>query len=201
MSAVKQIKASARASGGKGAARAVRRSGLVPAVVYGGGEAALPIALDFATTNRMIYAGHFKTTIFEIDVDGQKVRAIPRDFQLDPVRDTVLHVDFLRLTGSALVRVVVPIHVSGQEQSAGVKRGGLVQIVEHSLELMAPGDAIPDTIDISVAALNIGQSVHLNDIVLPAGCKAITRDNITLVSVTTPTKLVEAAPAAAPAKA
>jgi large subunit ribosomal protein L25 len=185
MSAVKQIKASARASGGKGAARAVRRSGLVPAVVYGGGEAALPIALDFATTNRMIYAGHFKTTIFEIDVDGQKVRAIPRDFQLDPVRDTVLHVDFLRLSGSALVRVVVPIHVSGQEQSAGVKRGGLVQIVEHSLELMAPGDAI------------------LNDIVLPAGCKAITRDNITLVSVTTPTKLVEAAPApaAAPAKA
>ncbi|MFY8040711.1 MAG: 50S ribosomal protein L25/general stress protein Ctc [Bosea sp. (in: a-proteobacteria)] len=208
MSAVKQIKASARASGGKGAARAVRRTGKIPAVIYGGGEAALPIALDYAQTNRLIYAGHFLTTVFEIDVDGTKVRAIPRDFQLEPVKDTPLHVDFLRLTGSTAIRVVVPIHVSGQEQSPGVKRGGMVQIVEHTLELMAPGDNIPDNIDISVAALNIGGSIHLADITLPAGCKAITRENLTLVAVSTPTKMVEAltsavaAPAAAaPAKA
>jgi large subunit ribosomal protein L25 len=208
MSAVKQIKASARASGGKGAARAVRRTGKIPAVIYGGGEAALPIALDYAQTNRLIYAGHFLTTVFEIDVDGTVIRAIPRDFQLEPVKDTPLHVDFLRLTGSTAIRVVVPIHVSGQEASPGVKRGGMVQIVEHTLELMAPGDNIPDNIDISVATLNIGGSIHLADITLPAGCRAITRENLTLVAVSTPTKMVEAltsavaAPAAAaPAKA
>jgi large subunit ribosomal protein L25 len=209
MSAVKQIKASARASVGKGAARAVRRTGQIPAVVYGGGEAALPISLDFATTNRLVYAGHFLTTIFEIDVDGQKVRALPRDYQLDPVKDTVVHVDFLRLTAGSTIRVDVPIHVSGQAESPGVKRGGLVQLVEHSIALMVPADNIPDNIDISVAALNIGGSVHLNDITLPAGCKAVTRENVTLLSVTAPTKMAEeapapaaaAAPAAAPAKA
>lgn len=204
MSAVKQIKASARASVGKGAARAVRRTGQIPAVVYGGGEPALPIALDFNQTNRLIYAGHFLTTIFEIEVDGKTVRAIPRDYQLDPVRDTPLHVDFLRLAAGTTIKVEVPIHVVGQAESPGVKRGGLVQIIEHSIELMAPADNIPDAVEISVAALNIGGSVHLNDIALPAGCKATTRDNITLVSVTAPTKMAEEAPAAAeatPAKA
>ncbi len=206
MSAVKQLKASARASVGKGAARATRRAGQIPAVVYGGGEAALPIALDFATTNRLVYAGHFLTTIFEIDVDGNKVRALPRDYQLDPVKDTVVHVDFLRLTAGSTIRVEVPIHVVGQAESPGIKRGGIVQLVEHTLELMAPADNIPDNIEISVAALNIGGSIHLEDVKLPEGCKATTRDNVTLVSVTAPTKLVEeapaaeAAPAAAPAK-
>jgi large subunit ribosomal protein L25 len=200
MSEVKQIKASARASGGKGAARAVRRSGQVPAVIYGGGEAAIPIALDYAQTHRMIYAGHFLTTAVEIELDGKKIRAIPRDYQLEPVKDTPLHVDFMRLSAGSEIRVVVPIHISGQEQSPGVKRGGLVQLVEHTIELMAPADNIPEAIDISVASMNIGASVHLNDVVLPAGCRAISRENLTLVAVSTPTKMVEE-PAAAPAEA
>ncbi|MGL4439474.1 MAG: 50S ribosomal protein L25/general stress protein Ctc [Bosea sp. (in: a-proteobacteria)] len=205
MSAMKQIKASARASGGKGAARAVRRTGKIPAVIYGGGEAALPIALDYAQTNRLIYAGHFLTTVFEIDVDGTVIRAVPRDYQLEPVKDTPLHVDFLRLSAGTMIKMEIPIHVSGQDQSPGVKRGGMVQIVEHSLEMMVPADNIPDALDISVAGLDIGASVHLADVVLPPGCKTITRENLTLVAVSTPTKMVEAlvsavaAPAAAPA--
>ena len=207
MSAVKQIKASARASGGKGAARAVRRTGKIPAVIYGGGEAALPIALDYAQTNRLIYAGHFLTTVFEIDVDGTIVRAVPRDYQLEPVKDTPLHVDFLRLSAGSMIRVEIPIHVTGQDVSPGVKRGGMVQIVEHSLEMMVPADNIPDALEISVATLNIGGSVHLADVKLPDGCKTITRENLTLVAVSTPTKLADepapaaAAAAAAPAKA
>jgi large subunit ribosomal protein L25 len=212
MSAMKQIKASARASGGKGAARAVRRTGKIPAVIYGGGEAAIPIALDYAQTNRLIYAGHFLTTVFEIDVDGTVIRAVPRDYQLEPVKDTPLHVDFLRLSAGSMIRVEIPIHVSGQDQSPGVKRGGMVQIVEHSLEMMVPADNIPDALDISVAGLDIGASVHLADVKLPEGCKTITRENLTLVAVSTPTKMVEAlvsavaepaaaAPAKAPAKA
>lgn len=214
MSAMKQIKASARASGGKGAARAVRRTGKIPAVIYGGGEAALPIALDYAQVNRLIYAGHFLTTVFEIDVDGTVIRAVPRDYQLEPVKDTPLHVDFLRLSAGSMIRVEIPIHVSGQDQSPGVKRGGMVQIVEHSLEMMVPADNIPDALEISVAGLEIGSSVHLADVKLPEGCKTITRENLTLVAVSTPTKMVEAlvsavaapaaavaAPAKAPAKA
>ncbi len=206
MSAVKQIKASARANVGKGAARAVRRTGQVPAVIYGGGEAALPIALDYNQTTRLIYAGHFLTTIFEIDVEGKTVRAIPRDYQLDPVRDTPLHVDFLRLAAGSAIKVEVPIHVVGQAESPGMKRGGMVQLVEHAISLMAPADNIPEAIEISVAALNIGASVHLNDVKLPEGCKPISRENVTLLSVTAPTKMAEEAPAAeaapaAPAKA
>src|SRR5215217_4024438 len=173
MSSVKQIQAVARDRVGKGAARAVRRQGQVPAVIYGGGEPAAPIALDFNHTKQMIFAGHFLTTIFEIDVDGQKTRAIPRDYQLDPVKDFPVHVDFLRLSEGQTIRVTVPVHVVGAETSPGVKRGGTVQIVGHSVELMVPSDRIPDYVEASVAELDIGSSIHLSDIALPEGAKRI----------------------------
>ena len=195
MSEVKQIKAVARDRAGKGAARAVRRQGQVPAVIYGGGEAATPIAVDFNQTKQLIFAGHFLTTVFEIDVDGRKTRAIPRDYQLDPVRDFPMHIDFLRLSAGQMIKVVVPMHVVGQENSPGVKRGGTLQIVEHSVELLVPSDAIPDYIEASVANLNIGDSIHLADIALPNGAKATSTENVTLVTVSG-MKEEEAAPAA-----
>lgn len=198
MSEIKQIKAVARDRAGKGAARAVRRQGQVPAVIYGAGEPAQTIALDFNQTKQLIFAGHFLTTIFEIDVDGKVTRAIPRDYQLDPVRDFPVHVDFLRLAQGQTIKVVVPVHVVGQEKSPGVKRGGTVQIVEHSVELLVPSDAIPDYVEASVADLNIGSSIHLADIKLPNGAKATSTENLTLVTVVAPSgmKDEEAAPAA-----
>jgi large subunit ribosomal protein L25 len=198
MSDIKQIKAVARDRAGKGAARAVRRQGQVPAVIYGAGQAAQTIALDFNQTKQLIFAGHFLTTIFEIDVDGQKTRAIPRDYQLDPVRDFPIHVDFLRLAEGQAIKVVVPVHVVGQDKCPGVKRGGTLQIVEHTVELMVPSDAIPDYIEASVADLDIGSSVHLNDVKLPNGAKATSAENVTLVTVVAPSgmKEEEAAPAA-----
>src|SRR3712207_4345498 len=156
MSDIKQIKAVARDRAGKGAARAVRRQGQVPAVIYGAGQPAQPIALDFNQTKQLIFAGHFLTTVFEIDVDGKTTRAIPRDYQLDPVRDFPLHIDFLRLAAGQSVKVVVPVHVVGQDRSPGLKRGGALQIVEHSVELLVPSDAIPDAIEVSVANLDLG---------------------------------------------
>jgi large subunit ribosomal protein L25 len=202
MTAIKQIKASARASVGKGAARATRRAGLVPAIIYGAGQAPEAISLDDKTTRQLIFAGHFLTTIFEIDVDGRKVRAIPRDFQLDVVKDLPLHVDFLRLAEGSLVKVEVPVHVVGQEQSPGLKRGGALQLVEHAVEINVPADAIPDAIEVSVAALNIGQSIHIGDITLPAGAKVVSRENLTLVSIVAPTGFTEEeTPAAEAAKA
>jgi large subunit ribosomal protein L25 len=196
MSDIKQIKAVARDRAGKGAARAVRRQGQVPAVIYGGGQPAEAIALDFNLTKQLIFAGHFLTTVFEIDVDGTTTRAIPRDYQLDPVRDFPLHIDFLRLSAGQMIKVVVPVHVVGQENSPGVKRGGTLQIVEHSVELLVPSDAIPDYVEASVANLDIGSSIHLNDITLPNGAKATSAENVTLVTVTG-VKEEEAAPAAA----
>ena len=196
MSDIKQIKAVARDRAGKGAARAVRRQGQVPAVIYGGGQAAEAIALDFNLTKQLIFAGHFLTTVFEIDVDGKTTRAIPRDYQLDPVRDFPMHIDFLRLSAGQMIKVVVPVHVVGQESSPGVKRGGTLQIVEHSVELLVPSDAIPDYLEASVADLDIGSSIHLSDIALPNGAKATSAENVTLVTVSG-VKEEEAAPAAA----
>ena len=186
MSEVKQIKAVARDRAGKGAARAVRRQGQVPAVIYGGGQAAEAIALDFNETKQLIFAGHFLTTVFEIDVKGQKTRAIPRDYQLDPVKDLPIHVDFLRLAEGQSIKVVVPVHVVGQDRSPGVKRGGTLQIVEHNVELLVPSDAIPDYIEASVADLDIGSSVHILDIALPPGAKLTSPENVTLVTVVPP---------------
>jgi large subunit ribosomal protein L25 len=125
-------------------------------------------------------------------------RAIPRDYQLDPVKDVPVHVDFLRLSEGQAIKVVVPVHVVGQGQSPGVKRGGTVQIVEHSVELLVPSDAIPDAIEASVANLDIGSSVHLLDVTLPPGAKIVGHDNITLVTVVPPSGMKEeaAAPAA-----
>ena len=196
MTDIKQIKAVARDRAGKGAARAVRRQGQVPAVIYGGGQAAEAIALDFNQTKQLIFAGHFLTTVFEIDVDGKTTRAIPRDYQLDPVRDFPMHIDFLRLSAGQMIKVVVPVHVVGQESSPGVKRGGTLQIVEHSVELLVPSDAIPDYVEASVADLDIGSSIHLSDITLPNGAKATSTENVTLVTVSG-VKEEEAAPAAA----
>src|ERR687894_453164 len=173
MASIKELKAVARDRVGKGAARAVRRQGQVPAVIYGGGAAAESISLDFNQMKLAIYAGHFLTTIFEIDVDGRKTRALPRDFQLDPVKDFPIHIDFLRLAEGQEIRVTVPVHVVGQETSPGIKRRGTVQIVQHSLELMVPTDAIPEFVEVSVAELDIGSSVHLSDIALPEGAKRI----------------------------
>ena len=195
MSDIKQIKAVARDRAGKGAARAVRRQGQVPAVIYGGGQAAEAIALDFNLTKQLIFAGHFLTTVFEIDVDGKTTRAIPRDYQLDPVRDFPIHIDFLRLSAGQSIKVVVPVHVVGQENSPGVKRGGTLQIVEHSVELLVPSDAIPDYVEASVADLDIGSSIHLSDITLPNGAKPTSAENVTLVTVSG-VKEEEAAPAA-----
>ena len=199
MTAVKQIQASARAQVGKGAARAVRRQGLTPAVIYGAGEAPQAIALNANQTRLMIYAGHFLTTLLEIDVDGKKTRVIPRDYQLDPVRDTPLHVDFLRVAAGQTIKVQVPVHVVGQEDSPGLKNGGTMQIVEHTVEIDVAPESIPDFLEVSVAGLEVGDTLHSNDIKLPAGVSLTSRDNLTLVTIVPPT--VDAEPEAAEAEA
>ncbi|PZR73967.1 MAG: 50S ribosomal protein L25 [Stutzerimonas stutzeri] len=197
---MKQIQASARAQVGKGAARAVRRQGLTPAVIYGAGEAPVAIALDANKTRQMIYAGHFLTTLFEIDVDGKKTRAIPRDYQLDPVKDFPIHVDFLRVAAGQTIKVEVPLHVVGQEESPGLKNGGALQIVEHSLEIEVAPERIPEFIEVSVAGLEVGDTLHGDALKLPAGVTLTATRELTLVTIIPPT-VEEEAPAAEEAEA
>ena len=200
MAAIKELAAVTRSGTGKGAARSVRRDGRVPGVIYGGGEAPEPISVDFKDLNKLVYAGHFLTTIFELDIEGRKERVLPRDYQLDVVNDRPLHVDFLRLKAGSRVRIQTPVHVIEQELSPGVKKGGAVNIVLHSLELWAPADAIPDSVTISLAGLDFHDSVHVSTITLPEGCKPVNaKTDLTIVTVVPPTVYKDEAPAAAAA--
>ena len=197
MAAIKELKATVRTKAGKGAARAERRAKRVPAVIYGDKKPPLMISLDYNTIYLRIYAGHFLSTVHNIDVDGTIHRVIPRDYQMDPVKDFPIHVDFLRLGEGAEITVEIPIHVKGSDVSPGVKRGGTVNLVEHSIELICNADAIPEAIDIDISALNIGSAVHANDLKLPAGVKLAHKDNATILSIVPPVGGDEpAAPAA-----
>jgi len=196
------LKATARPKAGKGAARAERRASRVPAVIYGDNQPPLTISLDDKDARQSIFAGHFLTTIFNIDLDGKKHRVIPRDFSLDPVKDFPLHIDFLRLGAGATIRVSVPLHVAGADVSPGIKRGVTVNIVNHTVEVEADADHIPQFIEVDVSKLEINSSIHLSDVELPKGVKAL-REDLTLVTVVPPSGYAEeqkaAAAAAAPA--
>ena len=169
MATVNLIKATARSRAGKGAARAERRAGRVPGIIYGDGKPPLPISLDYADLHQRIYAGRFLTTIHDVEVEGVKHRVIPRDFQLDAIRDLPLHVDFMRLGEGATIRVNIPIHVRNADQSPGVKRGGTVSIVTHSLPVRCRADAIPSGIEVDVADLGTDRAREGRDIELEGG--------------------------------
>jgi large subunit ribosomal protein L25 len=201
MATVTVIKAVSRSRGGKGAARAERRAGRVPGIIYGDGKPPLPISLDYHELRQRIYGGHFLTTVHDVEIDGVNHRVIPRDFQLDAVRDLPLHVDFMRLGEGATIRVNIPIHVRNAETSPGVKRGGTVSIVTHSIEVRCRADAIPTGIDVDVGGLDINHSRHLSDIKLPEGVRAVSGRDITLVTVVPPSGYAEEIKAAAEAAA
>ncbi|MFZ1924202.1 MAG: 50S ribosomal protein L25/general stress protein Ctc, partial [Xanthobacteraceae bacterium] len=201
MATVTSIKAASRSRAGKGAARAERRAGRVPGIIYGDGKPPLPISLDHAELRQRIYAGHFLTTVHDVEVDGVTHRVIPRDFQLDAVRDLPLHVDFMRLGEGATIRVNIPIHVRNGETAPGVKRGGTVSIVTHTVAVRCRADAIPAGIDVDVGDLDINHSKHLSDISLPEGVLSVERRDITLVTVVPPSGYAEEIKAAAEAAA
>jgi large subunit ribosomal protein L25 len=200
MAAIKQLAAVTRSGIGKGAARSVRREGRVPGVIYGGGEKAEPISVDFKELNKHIYSGHFLTSIFELEVEGRKQRVLPRDYQLDVVTDKPVHVDFFRLKAGSRVRIAVPVHVVNRELSPGIKKGGAVNLVLHSVELLAPAESIPESITIDLTGLDFHDSVHVSALKLPEGCRAAdVRTDYTVVTVVPPTVFQEEAPAAAAA--
>ena len=206
MSTSNKLAATARERAGKGAARATRRDGRVPGVIYGDKAAPTLISLDPRDVMREASKAGFFTRLYDIEVGGKTHRVLPRDVQFHPVNDKPEHIDFQRVGASTRVRVEVPIKLENLDKSPGVKRGGVVNLVRHEIELWSNPATIPSRIVIDMAGLDIGDSVHINAIALPEGVKPTIARNFTVVALRAPSvtkaeeeKPAEAAAAAAPA--
>ena len=187
MSEALTLAAEARERAGKGASRALRREGRIPAVVYGGKEEPLGIHVEERLLRRMLGTGHFTNSIVMIEVGGKKLRTLPKDVQFHPVSDLPLHVDFLRLAKDATVEVSVPVLFVNEEDSPGLKRGAVLNIVRHELELICDADRIPDDIRIDVTGLDVGDSIHISSVTLPTGSvSAITDRDFTIATIVAP---------------
>src|SRR5690606_27241121 len=149
--------------------RALRREGRVPAVVYGGNEEPLGIHVEEKELVRQLGTGYFFNTIVEVEVGGKKLRTLPKDVAFHPVTSRPLHVDFLRLARDAKVNVNVPVVFANEGASPGLKKGGVLNVVRHDLELICDADKIPDDIQIDVTGLDVGDSIHISHVKLPAG--------------------------------
>ena len=174
--ALAEIKATARPRAGKGAARQVRREGKVPGVVYGDKQSAVTITLDSNELGKIIGKGKFLSTLFNLDVDGAKTRVIPRDVQLDPVKDFAIHVDFQRVGPGGKIRVNVPCKFVNEAASPGLKRGGVLNIVRHDVEVVCSADAIPAFFEFDMTGIEIGRSVHISATKLPPDVTLVIRD-------------------------
>jgi large subunit ribosomal protein L25 len=171
-----ELTAEARERVGKGSAREVRRNGKVPAVIYGDKQPPLAIALSYKDVYYKIHGGGFMTTIATIDVSGNKIQVLPKDFQLDPVTDRPTHVDFLRIGKDTEVNVDVPVHFINEDKSPGIKRGGVLNIVRHTVEFHCPANAIPEFITVDLDGTDIGDSIHISAVKLPERVKPVIGD-------------------------
>lgn len=184
------LKAEARDRVGKGASRALRREGRVPAVIYGDNKSPLAITIAYNETMKRIQQGGFLSHIIEIDVAGEKHRVIPRDYQLEPVRDFLVHVDFLRVSKSSVISVEVPVHFINEEASPGLKRGGVLNVVRHTVELNCPADSIPEALEVDLTGVETGDSLHISAVKLPKGVKpTITDRDFTIATIAAPSGL------------
>ncbi len=185
-----ELKAEARERVGKGSARELRRNGMIPAVIYGDKQPPVSIALPYKEVTMKIHDGGFMTTIATIDVDGQKIRVLPKDYQLDPVRDFTMHVDFLRISKNTKVTVDVPVHFINEEESPGIKRGGVLNIVRHTVEVNCPADSIPESFIADLTGLDLGDGIHISGITIPEEVElTITDRDFTVATIAAPAGL------------
>lgn len=187
-----------RDKSGKGPARALRREGKIPAIVYGGKGEPMRIALPFKEMKRELGTNpRFFSTVFELDFGADRLKVLPREAQLHPVSDDPLHVDFLRAEVGAVVTVDVPVRFVHEDQSPGMKRGGVLNIVRRTVELSCPADAIPGEIVVDLAGREIGDTIHISQVSLPQGVRpTITDRDFTICSIVPPTVATEEPPAA-----
>ena len=190
MSEALTLPAELRERAGKGASRELRRDGRVPAVIYGGKEEPLAIHVEAKELARQLGSGHFMNSIVMVEVEGKPVRTIPKDVALHPVTDRPLHADFLRLAKDAKITVAVPVSFTNEEASPGLKKGGVLNVVRHELELVCESDRIPDEIVLDVTGLDIGDSIHISRVTLPDGSvSAITDRDFTIATIVAPSAM------------
>ncbi len=202
MREMQQLTAEARQGTGKGPAYRARQKGLVPGIIYGGKDAPENVAVDGRTLERHFGTGHFLTTLFMLDVAGAKTRVIPRQVQIDPVSDRVVHVDFMRLPEGAKIKLAIPVRFKGQEVSPGLKRGGVLNIVRHEVEMLCPAENIPDYIEGDLSAMDIHDTLHISAFTLPEGVvPTVAERDFTVASIVAPTSVIEEQRAAAAAAA
>ena len=188
MADIQVLAADARDRAGKGTARAARRAGRVPAVIYGNNEPALMITLEQRLLESELQDPSFFVRLLDIELDGAKHRVLPRDAQLHPVTDRPLHIDFLRFSADRKITVEVPVVFLNEEAAPGLKQGGVLNIVRHEIEVSCTADAIPDHFEIDLTGLDIGDSVHASSLTLPAGVAlTITDRDFTIATIAAPT--------------
>lgn len=186
--------AETREGGGKGPARALRRKGRVPAVIYGERKEQEMVSLEARALRRQLANPRFFSTLCALEVDGATVRVLPRDIQVHPVTDDPLHADFVRVSAGTTVEVEVRVVFINEDVSPGLKRGGVLNIVRREVELVCPADAIPGEITIDLKAFDIGDSVHISHIPLPDGVRpTITDRDFTVATISAPTVALEEA--------
>ncbi|MCW2247232.1 large subunit ribosomal protein L25 [Azospirillum fermentarium] len=190
MTKVIALAAELRARAGKGTARQTRRDGRVPAVIYGNKQAPLTISLNEREFVRVLHQPGFFTHLFDVTVDGATHRVLPRDVQFHPVTDLPLHVDFLRVSSETRITVNVPVEFVDQEKSPGLKRGGVLNIVRHDVEVTCGADDIPEHLTISCEGFDVGASIHISAVKMPAGVTpTITDRDFTVATIVAPSGL------------
>ena len=184
------LPAETRDRAGKGASRALRNQGRVPAVVYGANQEPLSIHVEEKLLAKMLSTGHFMNSVVMIDAAGQATRTLPKDVQFHPVTSRPVHVDFLRIGENSKVTVAVPVRFVDEEKSPGIKRGAVLNIVRHDLELSCDAADIPDDVVISLAGLDVGDSIHISAVQLPSGATStITDRDFTIATIVAPSAL------------
>lgn len=181
------LNAKLREDTGRNASRRLRRAGGLPAIIYGGGKADLPITLDANEASKALNVEQFHTTILTIDVADKKKKehVLLKDSQWDPVKDTVTHLDFFRVKKSDTVQIEIPVIAINFEKSPGVAEGGKIDLIRHVLEVSCRADAIPENVEVDCAALKLGDSIHVEDLVLPEGVEAPHEVNFTILNLST----------------
>jgi large subunit ribosomal protein L25 len=190
MSDIFEIAAEKRERAGKGIARALRREGLVPAVIYGDKKDPEGISLQIGEIKKLFNTGRMMNTLLEIDLEGKKQRVIARDVQLHPVRDDILHADFLRLGKGAKIAVEVSVTFLNEETCPGLKQGGVLNVVRYTVELNCPADNIPETIELDLAEAEMNDSLHISEVKLPDGVEPVISDrDFTIATIAAPAAL------------
>ncbi len=190
MSEVLTLAAETREQVGKGASRSLRREGRVPAVIYGNKQDPVAIHVEEKALMRLLMTGHFMNSVVMIDNGGQQVRTLPKDVTFDVVTDRPVHADFLRIGEHTTVHVNVPVVFTNEDLSKGMKRGGVLNIVRHELELVCDAADIPDEIEISLEGTDVGDAIHISHVKLPKGVSAAIEDrDFTIATIVAPSAL------------